>query len=133
MWVAVLFLTGCHWAPLATLASVTAPNKEDIQAPEYLTERLGTVPVIVSRDAEFLPTGFPEQLYLEGAPVAKLRPAHKITIYLYPGTYRLAVGPNCTCGSGFSEVEAQVSLQDPPTYRISASRKQGVFLTRTQL
>jgi len=127
----VLVLLGCNTQPVTTQDARPVADAK-VQATDLTEPREGLVQVVVKRDTGFIGGMCDMQVLLDGRPVALLATGQRVTIYLKPGAYVLAVrGPGGLCTTKLVEAEALVDPAKPPVYRISFSAQRELALTRS--
>lgn len=84
------------------------------------TAREGTTPVVVKRDSGAMGAACSTRIYLDGRPMADVRPVEKVTFHLVPGDYILSAQPNGICAGALQEVRASVRAGAPLTFRVGS-------------
>lgn len=80
------------------------------------------MPIVFKRDTGFMGAGCTHRVFLNGEPVADLRVAQAVSVYVKPAIYIVGVRSTGICGGGDSELEIDLKDGRPRTYRISSDQ-----------
>jgi len=107
-------IAGCATEPISASAAGAVSWENHLL---YTSAHQGTVPVTIVRDEGLTASGCAARVLVNDLVAAYVRAAEKVTLHIPPGDYILGVdGPYCL--RGLVEVEANVRLGKPRSYRI---------------
>lgn len=120
----------CATSPISTAEAADVPPDRVLNA-ALLRASAGSVAVVVKRDSGLMGAACSTKLYVNGAHVADIRVAEKLTLQLQPGSHNLAAVPGGICGGAMSEVRATIKAGEHQTFRIGAGQGGDMTLTPT--
>jgi hypothetical protein len=113
--VALALLASCATSPVPNEAAAHVPS-DRILAPGLITTTAGTLAVTIKRDSGFLGGACSARAYVDGKPVADLRPGERVVVHLAPGDHIFSAQPNGVCAGRMSEVRATVKPGTPVNF-----------------
>jgi len=113
----LIVLSSCATRPISNTAAIPVPMDRILNT-NYLQPAPGTGKVIVKRDKGFMGSLCSTRIFVDGRPVADIRPSEKIVLYLPEGEHILSAWPNGICGGGMAEVKAVIKAGTQLSYRI---------------
>lgn len=113
-----LLMAACATTPVPTSEASFVPS-DRILEPKLLQPSSGTGLVTVKRDSGFAGSACSARIFVNGNPVADIRPIEKVVLHLAEGEHILSAQPNGLCGGGMSEVKATVKAGSNSSFRVS--------------
>ncbi len=110
-------VSGCATRPVSNLEATFVPNNRVINS-QYLERTNNSGVVTIKRDRGVGGSACSSRIFVNAQPIADLRTAEKIVIYLAEGEYVFSAWPNGICGGGMSEVNAQVKSGVELNFRV---------------
>jgi hypothetical protein len=124
----MLSLTACATTPL-TINQTAAVSESRILAPQLLAQASNTGSLVVKRDSGFMGSACTIRVFVDAMPVADLRPAEKVEIFVPLGEHSVVVSPNgVLCGGGTSETAVVIMPERQRILRIAAGQSGDIFL-----
>ena len=124
----MLFLTSCATTPLA-INQTAAVSESRILAPQLLAQASNTGSLVVKRDSGFMGSACTIRVFVDAVPVADLKPAEKIEVFVGLGEHSVVVSPNGVfCGGGTSEAAVVIMPERQRILRIAAGQSGDIFL-----
>jgi hypothetical protein len=124
----MVFLTACATTPL-TVKQTTAVSESRILAPQFLAQAANTGSLIVKRDSGFMASACSIRVFVDAVPVADLRPAEKVELWVALGEHSVVASPNgVLCGGGTSETAVVIMPERQRILRIAAGQSGDIFL-----
>ena len=124
----MLFLTACATTPL-TINQTAAVSESRILAPQLLAQASNTGSLVVKRDSGFMGSACTIRVFVDAVPVADLKPAEKIELFVPLGEHSVVVSPNgVLCGGGTSETAVVIMPERQRILRIAAGQSGDIFL-----
>lgn len=113
-----LLLVGCATRPVSTMDASPVPQSRIINT-QFMQKTADKGTVLVKRDSGFNTAACSARVFVNGSPVADIRTAEKLYIYLTPGDYNIGAMANGICAGGLTETAVTVELGQTDTLRIS--------------
>src|SRR5690349_21053689 len=85
-----LSLTACATTPLTFNQTVAVPQSR-VLAPEFLSQTSNSGSLVVKRDSGFMGSACTIRVFVDAVPVADLRPAEKIEVFVGFGEHSVVV------------------------------------------
>jgi len=131
-WLAVvlfpLSLAACATTPLTVNQTAAVPQSR-ILAPQFLTETSNSGILVVKRDSGFMGSACTIRVFVDAVPVADLRPAEKIELFVALGEHSVVVtATSGICGGGTSEAAVVIMPERQRILRIAAGQGGDIFL-----
>jgi hypothetical protein len=124
----MLFLTACATTPL-TMNQTAAVSESRVLAPQLLAQASNTGSLVVKRDSGFMGSACTIRVFVDAVPVADLRPAEKVELFVPLGEHSVVVSPNGVfCGGGTSETAVVIMPERQRILRIAAGQSGDIFL-----
>lgn len=123
-----LLLAGCATQPVSTTDADPVPASRIINT-QYTQKSPDRGVVLVKRDSGWSGSACAAEVYVNSVPVAKIRSAEKIYLYLEPGPHN--IGAYSGCLGGISEERVIVNKGQTVTLRISYDNNGGFDINHT--
>lgn len=105
---------------------------ERLISSKYSRPAEGTGEVVVKRDVSIGGHGCSWRVFVDGSPVADLKPAEKVVLYLTAGDHMLGTKPEgAICFGPMTEAKATVKAGEPSTYRTGFGHGGEIYLQPT--
>ena len=115
-----LSLVGCASQPISNLEAAPVPAERILDS-QFMNRSPNSGEVTVKRDSGFTGSACSTRIFVNGKPIADIRTAEKVVMYLPEGEYILSANPNGMCGGGMTEVKAAVKPGSQSNYRYGTS------------
>jgi hypothetical protein len=110
-------VVACATRPVSNAAAEDVPG-ERLLSTQFSLPAPGTGKVTVKRDSGFGGAACTSRIFLNAKPIADLKPAEKVVMYLPTGDHILSAWPNGACGGGMTEVRAAVKDGAEMNFRV---------------
>src|SRR5580765_5606302 len=98
----ILSLAACATTPLTINQAAVVPESR-ILAPQWLAQASNTGSLVVKRDSGFMGSACTIRVFVDALPVADLKPAEKIELFVALGEHSVVATSNGgICGGGTS-------------------------------
>ena len=109
--------TACATHPISNADAVAVPGDRVLDS-QFSQPAAGTGKVTVKRDSGVGGAACTSRIFLNAKPVADLKPAEKVVMYVPAGDHILSAWPNGMCGGGMTEVRAAVKAGAEINFRV---------------
>ncbi len=123
----MLFLTACATTPLTINQAVAVPESR-ILAPAFLAQASNTGSLVVKRDSGFMGSACTIRVFVDAVPVADLRPAEKVELFVALGEHSVVATATGICGGGTSEAAVVIMPERQRILRIASGQSGDIFL-----
>lgn len=123
----LLSLTACATTPL-TVNQTTAVPETRILAPQLLAQASNTGSLLVKRDSGFMGSACTIRVFVDAVPVADLKPAEKVELFVALGEHSVVATSNGICGGGTSEAAVVIMPERQRILRIASGQSGDIFL-----
>lgn len=123
-------LAGCSTRPVID-AEATPVQPDKVLAVEMTRARPGTYPLTIKRDSGLAAGACSTRVFVNGAPVADIRPTEKVVVYLPAGEHMLAARANGICGGGLVETRVGLRAGVPQAVRVGYGTSGDFFIVPT--
>jgi hypothetical protein len=123
----MLSLTACATTPV-TIQQASAISGSRILAPQLVSQASNTGSLVVKRDGGFMGSACTIRVFVDAVPVADLRPAEKVELFVPFGEHSVVVTPNGICGGGTSETAVVIMPERQRILRIASGQSGDIFL-----
>jgi hypothetical protein len=123
----LLSLTACATTPLTINQAATVPETR-ILAPQLLAQTSNTGSLVVKRDSGFMGSACTIRVFVDAVPVADLKPAEKVELFVPLGEHSVVVTSNGICGGGTSETAVVIMPERQRILRIASGQSGDIFL-----
>lgn len=123
----MLFLAACATTPLTINQAVTVPESR-ILAPAFLAQASNTGSLVVKRDSGFMGSACTIRVFVDAVPVADLRPAEKVELFVALGEHSVVATATGICGGGTSEAAVVIMPERQRILRIASGQSGDIFL-----
>jgi hypothetical protein len=110
-------LVGCATTSVPTAEALPVPASRILNA-GFVQPAAGAFAITIKRDAGMNTGACGTKVWINGAPVAEVRTAEKVVVYLKPGSYMLGAETNLPCAGRLAELQMIVGPSHPTTYRM---------------
>jgi hypothetical protein len=83
---------------------------------------------VIKRDGGFMGSACTIRVFVDAVPVADLRPAEKVELFVPFGERSVIVTPNGICGGGTSETAVVIVPERQRILRIASGQSSDIFL-----
>ena len=123
-----LSLAACATTPLMLNQTTLVPQSR-VLAPQLLSETSNSGSLVVKRDSGFMGSACTSRVFLDAVPVADLKPAEKVELFVPLGEHSVVVtATGGICGGGTSEALVQIMPERQRILRIAAGQSGDIFL-----
>jgi hypothetical protein len=123
-----LSLAACATTPLMLNQTTLVPQSR-VLAPQLLSETSNSGSLVVKRDSGFMGSACTIRVFLDAVPVADLKPAEKVELFVPLGEHSVVVtATGGICGGGTSEALVQIMPERQRILRIAAGQSGDIFL-----
>jgi type IV pilus biogenesis protein CpaD/CtpE len=123
----LLSLTACATTPL-TINQAAAVPETRILAPQLLAQTSNTGSLVVKRDSGFMGSACTIRVFVDAVPVADLKPAEKVELFVGFGEHSVVATSNGICGGGTSEAAVVIMPERQRILRIASGQSGDIFL-----
>ena len=124
----LLSLTACATTPLTVNQTVAVPQTR-VLALQLLTQTSNSGSLVVKRDSGFMGSACTIRVFVDAVPVADLRPAEKVELFVALGEHSVVVTATAgICGGGTSEAAVLIMPERQRILRIAAGQSGDIFL-----
>jgi hypothetical protein len=123
----ILLLTACATTPLTVNQATTVPDSR-ILAPQLLGQASNTGSLVVKRDSGFMGSACTIRVFLDAVPVADLKPAEKVELFVALGEHSVVATATGICGGGTSEAAVVIMPERQRILRIASGQSGDIFL-----
>jgi hypothetical protein len=124
MW---LSLAACATTPLTINQAATVPETR-ILAPQFLAQASNTGSLLVKRDSGFMGSACTIRVFVDAVPVADLKPAEKVELFVSLGEHSVVATSTGICGGGTSEAAVVIMPERQRILRIASGQSGDIFL-----
>jgi hypothetical protein len=111
---------GCASQPISNQQARPVPLERILDS-TFLKPAPNSGEIVVKRDSGLIGSACSTRIFLNGKPVADIRPSEKIVMYLPEGEHIVSANPNGICGGGMTEVKAVVKAGTQSSFRFGTS------------
>jgi len=120
--------TACATTPL-TVGQTAAVPETRILAPQRVAQAANTGSLVVKRDSGFMGSACTIRVFVDAVPVADLKPAERVEVFVGFGEHSVAVSPTgVLCGGGTSETAVVIMPERQRILRIASGQSGDIFL-----
>ena len=123
----LLSLAACATTPL-TINQAAAVPETRILAPQLLAQASNTGSLVVKRDSGFMGSACTIRVFVDAVPVADLKSAEKIELFVALGEHSVVATSNGICGGGTSEAAVVIMPERQRILRIASGQSGDIFL-----
>jgi type IV pilus biogenesis protein CpaD/CtpE len=123
----LLSLAACATTPL-TINQAAAVPETRILAPQLLAQASNTGSLVVKRDSGFMGSACTIRVFVDAVPVADLRSAEKVELFVALGEHSVVATSNGICGGGTSEAAVVIMPERQKILRIASGQSGDIFL-----
>ena len=123
----LLSLAACATTPL-TINQAAAVPKTRILAPQLLAQASNTGSLVVKRDSGFMGSACTIRVFVDAVPVADLKSAEKVELFVALGEHSVVATSNGICGGGTSEAAVVIMPERQKILRIASGQSGDIFL-----
>ncbi len=125
-----VLLSACAAGPVATSRTNDVPASR-ILTQKWRSQSPGTGRLVVKRDSGVVRAACDIRVSVDNTPVADLRPAEKIALFLPAGDHVIKGETKGICRGGASEITMEISADAERIVRIVSGKKDGIELRGT--
>lgn len=108
---------GCATRPISNELATPCPDERIIDN-AYMQPSVDTGTVIIKRDEGVAGSPCSSRVFVDAKPVADIRVAEKVVLYISEGEHIFSAWPNGLCGGGMTEVKSRVEKGKQISFRI---------------
>ena len=123
----LLSLAACATKPL-TINQAAAVPETRILAPQLLAQASNTGSLVVKRDSGFMGSACTIRVFVDAVPVADLKSAEKVELFVALGEHSVVATSNGICGGGTSEAAVVIMPERQKILRIASGQSGDIFL-----
>jgi len=123
----MLSLAACATTPL-TINQAAAVPETRILAPQFLAQTSNSGSLVVKRDSGFMGSACTIRVFVDAVPVADLKPAEKVELFVGFGEHSVVATSNGICGGGTSEAAVVIMPERQRILRIASGQSGDIFL-----
>ena len=123
----ILSLAACATTPL-TINQAAAVPETRILAPQLLAPASNTGSLVVKRDSGFMGSACTIRVFVDAVPVADLKSAEKVELFVALGEHSVVATSNGICGGGTSEAAVVIMPERQRILRIASGQSGDIFL-----
>jgi hypothetical protein len=123
----LLSLAACATTPL-TINQAAAVPETRILAPQLLAQASNTGSLVVKRDSGFMGSACTIRVFVDTVPVADLKSAEKVELFVALGEHSVVATSNGICGGGTSEAAVVIMPERQRILRIASGQSGDIFL-----
>ena len=123
----LLWLAACATTPL-TINQAAAVPETRILAPQLLAQASNTGSLVVKRDSGFMGSACTIRVFVDAVPVADLKSAEKVELFVALGEHSVVATSNGICGGGTSEAAVVIMPERQKILRIASGQSGDIFL-----
>ena len=123
----LLSLAACATTPLTINQAATVPQTR-ILAPQFLAQASNTGSLLVKRDSGFMGSACTIRVFVDAVPVADLKPAEKVELFVSLGEHSVVATSTGICGGGTSEAAVVIMPERQRILRIASGQSGDIFL-----
>ena len=123
----LLSLAACATTPL-TINQAAAVPETRILAPQLLAQAPNTGSLVVKRDSGFMGSACTIRVFVDAVPVADLKSAEKVELFVALGEHSVVATSNGICGGGTSEAAVVIMPERQRILRIASGQSGDIFL-----
>jgi type IV pilus biogenesis protein CpaD/CtpE len=123
----LLSLAACATTPL-TINQAAAVPETRILAPQLLAQASNTGSLVVKRDSGFMGSACTIRVFVDAVPVADLKSAEKVELFVALGEHSVVATSNGICGGGTSEAAVVIIPERQRILRIASGQSGDIFL-----
>ena len=123
----LLSLAACATTPL-TINQAAAVPETRILAPQLLAQASNTGSLVVKRDSGFMGSACTIRVFVDAVPVADLKSAEKVELFVALGEHSVVATSNGICGGGTSEAAVVIIPERQKILRIASGQSGDIFL-----
>ena len=123
----LLSLAACATTPL-TINQAAAVPETRILAPQLLAQASNTGSLVVKRDSGFMGSACTIRVFVDAVPVADLKSAEKVELFVALGEHSVVETSNGICGGGTSEAAVVIMPERQRILRIASGQSGDIFL-----
>jgi len=124
----LLSLSACATTPLTVNQTVAVPESR-VLAPQFLSQTSNSGSLVVKRDSGFMGSACTIRVFVDAVPVADLRPAEKVELFVALGEHSVvATAASTICGGGTSEAAVVIMPERQRILRIASGQSGDIFL-----
>jgi len=123
----ILSLAACATTPL-TINQAAAVPETRILAPQLLAQASNTGSLVVKRDSGFMGSACTIRVFVDAVPVADLKSAEKVELFVALGEHSVVATSNGICGGGTSEAAVVIMPERQRILRIASGQSGDIFL-----
>jgi len=120
-------LAACATTPL-TINQAAAVPATRILAPQLLAQTSNTGSLVVKRDSGFMGSACTIRVFVDAVPVADLKSAEKVELFVALGEHSVVATSNGICGGGTSEAAVVIMPERQRILRIASGQSGDIFL-----
>ena len=120
-------LAACATTPL-TINQAAAVPETRILAPQLLAQASNTGSLVVKRDSGFMGSACTIRVFVDAVPVADLKSAEKVELFVALGEHSVVATSNGICGGGTSEAAVVIMPERQKILRIASGQSGDIFL-----
>lgn len=122
-------LSACSTTPATT--GVTPVPADRLLAAAKAAPVPGGGSIRVTRDSGLMGAACSTRVWIDGEPVADLRPSERVVVHVPSGERIVSAQPNAICAGGLVEVQANVRSGRESRFRVGAGHNGEVILAPT--
>ncbi|HZH81692.1 MAG TPA: hypothetical protein VFD87_01015 [Phototrophicaceae bacterium] len=131
--VLLLSLAACATTPLTLNQTAAVPDSR-ILARQLVTQTSNSGSLVVKRDSGFMGSACTIRVFVDAVPVADLRPAEKVELFVALGEHSVVVtATGGICGGGTSEAAVVIMPERQRILRIAAGQSGDIILQPSAL
>lgn len=119
--------TACATTPVTINQAATVPESR-ILSRQWTTQGSNTGSLVVKRDSGFMGSACTIRVFVDAVPVADLKPAEKVELFVPLGEHSVVVTSNGICGGGTSETAVVIMPERQKILRIASGQSGDIFL-----
>jgi hypothetical protein len=123
----LLSLAACATTQL-TINQAAAVPETRILAPQLLAQASNTGSLVVKRDSGFMGSACTIRVFVDAVPVADLKSAEKVELFVALGEHSVVATSNGICGGGTSEAAVVIMPERQRILRIASGQSGDIFL-----
>ena len=123
----LLSVAACATTPL-TINQAAAVPETRILAPQLLAQASNTGSLVVKRDSGFMGSACTIRVFVDAVPVADLKSAEKVELFVALGEHSVVATSNGICGGGTSEAAVVIMPERQRILRIASGQSGDIFL-----
>ena len=123
----ILSLAACATTPLTINQAAVVPESR-ILAPQLLAQASNTGSLVVKRDSGFMGSACTIRVFVDAVPVADLKSAEKVELFVALGEHSVVATSNGICGGGTSEAAVVIMPERQRILRIASGQSGDIFL-----